>query len=114
MGDHFSRLIVTAAIAAAAAGGAISVSVIGSSAQAPAVSGAALQTAPLKTAPLKTAWGEPDLQGIWTNEFDTPLQRSAKFGNQEFFNRRATRRAGPRALGHSQQARDRAERQQRL
>jgi hypothetical protein len=85
MGDRFSRLIVTAAIAAAAAGGAISVSVIGTSAQAPGVSGAALQTAPLKTAPLKTAWGEPDLQGIWTNEFDTPLQRSAKFGNQEFF-----------------------------
>jgi hypothetical protein len=34
---------------------------------------------------LKTAWGEPDLQGIWTDEFDTPLQRPAKFANQEFF-----------------------------
>jgi hypothetical protein len=30
-------------------------------------------------------WGEPDLQGIWTAEFDTPLQRSAKYANQEFF-----------------------------
>jgi hypothetical protein len=28
---------------------------------------------------------EPDLQGIWTDEFDTPLQRSAKYENQEFF-----------------------------
>jgi hypothetical protein len=27
-------------------------------------------------AALKTPWGEPDLQGIWTDESDTPLQRS--------------------------------------
>src|SRR5271170_4506834 len=79
MGKRFSGLIVTAAIAAAASA-AISVSVTPTSAQAPAVSGAAL-----KTPPLKTAWGEPDLQGIWTDEFDTPLQRPAKYANQEFF-----------------------------
>jgi hypothetical protein len=77
MGNRFSGLIVTAAIAAAASA-AILVSVTRTSAQAPAVSG-------VKTPPLKTAWGEPDLQGIWTNEFDTPLQRSAKYANQEFF-----------------------------
>jgi hypothetical protein len=34
---------------------------------------------------LKTPWGEPDLQGIWTDETDTPLERSPKFANQEFF-----------------------------
>ena len=34
---------------------------------------------------LKTPWGEPDLQGIWTDETDTPLQRSPKFANQETF-----------------------------
>jgi len=34
---------------------------------------------------LKTSWGEPDLQGIWAVESDTPLQRSPKFANQEFF-----------------------------
>jgi hypothetical protein len=34
---------------------------------------------------LRTAWGEPDLQGIWTDETDTPLQRSPKYANQEFF-----------------------------
>jgi len=45
-------------------------------------------TASVKTpaAPvLMTAWGEPDLQGIWTVESDTPLQRLAKYGDQEFF-----------------------------
>jgi len=40
--------------------------------------------ADLKTS-LKTSWGEPDLQGIWTVETDTPLQRSPKFGTREFF-----------------------------
>jgi hypothetical protein len=79
MGNRFSGLIVTAAIAAAASA-AICLSVTRTTAQAPAVSGTAL-----KTPPLKTAWGEPDLQGIWTDEFETPLQRPAKYANQEFF-----------------------------
>jgi hypothetical protein len=79
MGNRFSGLIVTAAIAAAASA-AISVSVTATSAQTPAGSGAAQ-----KTPALKTAWGEPDLQGIWTDEFDTPLQRPAKYASQEFF-----------------------------
>jgi hypothetical protein len=34
---------------------------------------------------LKTPWGEPDLQGIWTDEFDTPLQRPPEYANEEFF-----------------------------
>lgn len=33
----------------------------------------------------KTAWGEPDLQGVWTNGFDVPLQRPAQYANREFF-----------------------------
>ena len=37
------------------------------------------------TPTLKTAWGEPDLQGIWTDESDTPLQRSPKYADQEYF-----------------------------
>jgi hypothetical protein len=36
-------------------------------------------------AALKTPWGESDLQGIWTDESDTPLQRSPKYAKQEFF-----------------------------
>jgi hypothetical protein len=37
------------------------------------------------SASLTTPWGEPDLQGVWTIESDTPLQRPAKYANQEFF-----------------------------
>jgi hypothetical protein len=61
-------MTVAAAVAAASAG--ITLAAAPASAQAPA---------------LKTPWGEPDLQGIWTDETDTPLQRSPKFANQEFF-----------------------------
>ena len=32
-----------------------------------------------------TSWGEPDLQGIWSYDFEVPLQRPARFGNREFF-----------------------------
>ena len=32
---------------------------------------------------LKTPWGEPDLQGIWTNDFEVPLQRPARFADKE-------------------------------
>jgi hypothetical protein len=63
------------AIAAAAVSAVTAVSITWSSAQAPVPS----------TSALKTAWGEPDLQGIWTDETDTPFQRSPKFANQEFF-----------------------------
>ena len=33
----------------------------------------------------KTPWGEPDLQGIWTSEYEIPLQRAAKYKDREFF-----------------------------
>jgi hypothetical protein len=72
MRKRLSGSMITAAIAAAAVGVVISVSITRTSAQAPA-------------ATLTTPWGEPDLQGIWTDETDTPLQRSPKFANQEFF-----------------------------
>jgi len=76
MRNRFSRLMVTVTIAAATATSVtILAPVAPTSAEAPAVSG---------TAP-KTPWGEPDLQGIWTDEFDTALQRPPKYANQEFF-----------------------------
>ena len=75
MHNRFSGSMVAVAIAAAVGSAAISVPVTRASAQAP--------TAP--SAAPKTPWGEPDLQGIWTAEFDTPLQRPAKYANQEFF-----------------------------
>src|SRR5712672_631951 len=76
--DRFSGSTITVAIAATAVGAIIS-SITGTSAQAPAAS----VTTPVSA--LKTPWGEPDLQGIWTDEFDMPLQRSAKYADQEFF-----------------------------
>jgi len=33
----------------------------------------------------RTPWGEPNLQGIWTDEYQTPLQRPAKYAAKEFF-----------------------------
>ena len=33
----------------------------------------------------KTAWGEPDLQGIWSSDYEIPLQRPARYANKEFF-----------------------------
>jgi hypothetical protein len=84
MRDRFSRSARTAAIAAVAAGTAISMSITEGSAQAPASQAPASSIAtPAST--LKTPWGEPDLQGIWTDETDTPFQRSPKYANQEFF-----------------------------
>ena len=32
-----------------------------------------------------TPWGEPDLQGIWTTDYQTPLERPAQYANREFF-----------------------------
>jgi hypothetical protein len=79
MSDWFSGSMTRLAIAAAAGSAVISISIPGTSAQTPATSGAAPASA------VSTPWGEPDLQGIWTDESDTPLQRPAKYANQEFF-----------------------------
>jgi hypothetical protein len=61
-----------------AVGAAVLTPISPASGQAPASPGA---PAPA----LKTPWGEPDLQGIWTDETDTPVQRPPKYANQEFF-----------------------------
>jgi hypothetical protein len=79
MRDWFSGSTITIAIATAAVSAAIAMTITPTSAQAPAAS----VTAPASA--LKTPWGEPDLQGIWTDESDTPMQRSPKYANQEFF-----------------------------
>src|SRR5499427_1799736 len=68
MRDPFSGTMITLAGAAA-----VSAIISAFSAQASAATA------------LKTPWGDPDLQGIWTDESDTPLQRSPKYANQEFF-----------------------------
>jgi hypothetical protein len=33
----------------------------------------------------RTPWGEPDLQGVWTENVQTPLQRPARYANRELF-----------------------------
>src|SRR5215510_4407894 len=75
MGDRLSGTIITAAVAAAAVSTVVATPITQTFAQTPAASGAVP----------KTPWGEPDLQGIWTDEFDTSLQRPAQYANQEFF-----------------------------
>src|ERR1700722_4436319 len=75
MHSRFPGIMV--AIAADAGSAAISAPTSGS-AQTPESSAA-------PPAGLKTPWGEPDLQGIWTDETTTPLQRPAKYANQELF-----------------------------
>jgi hypothetical protein len=37
-----------------------------------------------EAARLATAWGEPDLQGIWTKDSDEPLQRPAQYKDRAF------------------------------
>ena len=77
MRDCFFAATMTVGVVVAAAG--VSASVDPAAAQAQSVSAAASGPLP------KTAWGEPDLQGIWTEQFDSPFQRPAKYGNQEYF-----------------------------
>src|SRR5258706_5309177 len=74
MRDRILSSMMTVAIAAAAVSVVITLSITRISAQAPPAAPA-----------LKTPWGEPDLQGIWTDEANTPLQRPAKYANHEFF-----------------------------
>ena len=81
MREKFSDSMISIAIAAAAAGTVISVPITRASAQAPAASG----MTPTASALVKTPWGEPDLQGIWTDETTTPLQRPARYANQAVF-----------------------------
>jgi hypothetical protein len=90
MGGRFPTSIVTVAVAAVAFSTAISVLAMRTSAQAPASSNTAL----------KTPWSEPDLQGIWTEEFDTALQRPARYGNQEFLTEAQRQELDKRRAAH--------------
>src|SRR5262245_40897141 len=44
---------------------------------------AAAPASATKTA--KTPWGEPDLQGLWTNKTITPIERPRDLGTKEFY-----------------------------
>jgi len=77
MRERFSSSMIVAVIATS--GAVISGPIDPTAAQAPA------PPATASAAALTTPWGEPDLQGIWTDETDTPLQRSPRYAGQEFF-----------------------------
>lgn len=49
------------------------------------VEGQSRPAASVSSALPKTAWGDPDLQGIWTYETQIPFERPAKYANREFF-----------------------------
>jgi hypothetical protein len=49
------------------------------------IAGQARSSTPTNTStPIRTPWGEPDLQGIWTIETVTPLERPQEFAGKEF------------------------------
>jgi len=83
MRDRFSGSMVTLAIVAAALVAAVWMPITETSAQTPGVSGTAL----------KTPWGEPDLQGIWTDTFDT-VPAPSQICQPGILHRSATGRAG--------------------
>jgi len=103
MREGFSGSMITVAIAAVAGGTIVSAPIIRASAQASPPSDATPAAAPA----LKTPWGEPDLQGIWTDETTTPLQRPAKYANQDVFTeaeRAELDRARSEVLGRERRA----------
>jgi hypothetical protein len=68
----------------AAVTGVVSLTLTTVAGQAPTPSAKAPAAAKAGPAP-KTEWGEPDLQGIWRDDYQTPLQRPAKYANKELF-----------------------------
>jgi hypothetical protein len=49
------------------------------------VAGQAVRKASPSQPVAKTSWDEPDLQGLWSDEYQIPLQRPAKYAGREFF-----------------------------
>ena len=52
--------------------------------QVPAAAATAQSAAATPWTPPRTPWGEPDLQGVWRDEGETPLERPKEFGAREF------------------------------
>ena len=77
MCNGFLSTTMMVALTAAAVSTPILASITRSPAQAPATA--------YSVPSLRTPWDEPDLQGIWTDEANTPLQRPATYATQEFF-----------------------------
>lgn len=61
------------------------------------VAPAAAGTPATRWTPPKTAWGEPSLEGTWTNETLTPFERPAALAGKPFFTRQEAREYEQRA-----------------
>lgn len=46
----------------------------------------------------RTPWGEPDLQGLWTNKTITPLERPRDLGSREFYTEEEVREREQQAV----------------
>jgi hypothetical protein len=60
-----------------------------------------------RTAALKTAWGDPDLQGIWNQKFNVPLQRAARLADKEVLTeaeRKAQDEARTKVIGRNKRS----------
>ena len=73
---------VTAAVLVTA--GLLTLSGVPAEGQTAPATGAAQPPAGAGPAPT-TPWGDPDLQGIWTDPYQTPLQRPPQFADKEVF-----------------------------
>jgi hypothetical protein len=47
----------------------------------------------------RTPWGDPDLQGVWSNQTPVPLERPAVFENKPFFTAEEAKELEQNALG---------------
>ena len=97
MRDRLLVVLATSSLAVAVA--ATAVSVVGQGA------GASATSQPSTWTPSRTPWGDPDLQGIWTNEnTGTPMQRPARYGDREFLTDEEVAEVERQALERYEQA----------
>ena len=76
---------VITVVALVSVAGPTSLSSFDGVAEATSGEGAQVPTTAAPTDPVpRTPWGEPDLQGTWTDEHTTPFQRPEKYAGREF------------------------------
>ena len=77
------RFLVSLVMLAGVGGLAPNLVAAGQAPAATATSAAATKMNASPTATRRTAWGDPDLQGVWTNHHQVPLQRPDQFAGRE-------------------------------